>query len=82
MYYVYVLRSRSNSKYYIGYSTDLRKRFADHNDGKSNFTRWGCPWELVYYEAFKNRLAAQNRERKLKQFGKRWAEPKKRIGAE
>ena len=80
MYCVYVLRSQSNLRYHIGYTNDLEKRYADHNAGNNTSTKTGCPWELVYYEAFQNKSAAQTRERKLKQFGKRWAELKKRIG--
>ena len=79
MYYVYVLRSVVDSRYYIGFSADLRKRVANHNAGLNQATKAGLPWELLYYEAFQNELAARRREQKLKQFGKRWAELKKRI---
>ena len=80
MFYVYVLKSLSNSLHYIGSTADLKRRVADHNDAKSKWTKSGRPWKLIYYEAFTNRLLAQRRERKLKQFGKRWSELKKRIG--
>jgi predicted GIY-YIG superfamily endonuclease len=42
MYYVYCLESQKNSTLYIGYTTDLKKRFADHNDGKRGDFCSGC----------------------------------------
>ncbi|QQG45109.1 MAG: GIY-YIG nuclease family protein [Candidatus Sungiibacteriota bacterium] len=35
-YYVYVLRSQRNSRWYVGFTMDLRKRFKEHNEGKYN----------------------------------------------
>ena len=34
MYYVYVLRSERGG-HYIGYSADLKRRLAEHNEGKN-----------------------------------------------
>ena len=31
MYYVYLIYSRKSGKYYIGYTSDLRKRLSKHN---------------------------------------------------
>lgn len=69
MYYVYFLK-KEDGKTYIGYTSDLRRRIKEHKDK--------IP-ELVYYEAYKNRLDAQDRERKLKQRGHAVKELKKRI---
>ncbi|MDP1710535.1 MAG: GIY-YIG nuclease family protein [candidate division WWE3 bacterium] len=33
-YYVYVLESLKTKELYIGYSTDLKKRLAEHNRGR------------------------------------------------
>ena len=82
MFYVYVLKSLSNSRPYIGLTSDLRKRVAEHDAGYSTFTKSGRPWMLMYYEAFKVESFARQREKKLKQYGKRWGELKKRIGFE
>ena len=82
MYYMYVLKSLSNSLHYVGSTADLKRRVADHNHSKTGWTRSGRPWKLIYYEAFSTLLLAQRRERKLKQFGKRWSELKKRIGSD
>ena len=80
MFYMYVLKGNSNPSYYIGYTTDLRKRLLDHNHGGTTSTRRGRPWELIYYEAYLQRESAEIRETKLKQRGKTWQELKKRLG--
>lgn len=72
MYYVYVLQSLKFKSFYIGYTTDLRKRFKEHNDGKSLATKPFRPYKLIYYEAFLNKLDAKNREEYLKSgYGRR-----------
>ena len=66
MYYVYVLKSEINGDIYIGYSTDLRRRLKEHNDGRSTFTKVYRPWVLIYYEAYRKREDATKREVELK----------------
>jgi len=34
MYYVYVIQSKKDSKFYTGCTGDLQKRFTEHNEGK------------------------------------------------
>ncbi|PIR70458.1 MAG: hypothetical protein COU46_01455 [Candidatus Niyogibacteria bacterium CG10_big_fil_rev_8_21_14_0_10_42_19] len=80
MFYVYVLKGSSNPKYYIGFTTDLKKRFSEHNAGENISTRRGKPWVLLYFEAYDKEVYARNRERMLKQRGKAWQELKKRVG--
>lgn len=65
-YYVYILQSLKNKSLYIGYTSDLEKRFKGHNDGKSLATKPFRPYKLVFYEAFLNRVDAKNREIYLK----------------
>lgn len=66
MFYVYVLKSSKNADVYIGYSTDLKRRFADHNKGFVSATSPNIPWMLVYYEAYLNKHDATRREKQLK----------------
>lgn len=66
MYYVYVLRSSTNKDVYIGYTTDLKNRFQLHNSGKVKSTKAYRPWVLVYYEAYREKLDATEREKELK----------------
>ena len=64
MYYVYVLKSPK--QFYIGSTSDLKRRFAEHQDGKSKSTKNRGPWEIVYYEASKSIKDALKREKYLK----------------
>ena len=73
MYYVYILKSKKNKRIYTGSTSNLRKRFKEHNDGKSNWTKKGIPWKLVYYEACIDEEDARSRELYLKSgMGKRY----------
>ncbi len=65
-YYVYILRSLKNNSLYIGYTSDLKKRFKEHNSGLSQATKPFIPYKLIFYEAFLNRVDAKNREEYLK----------------
>ena len=73
MVYVYVLRGQSDGRFYIGYSSDLRRRMTEHSGGRNVSTR-GQSWDLVYYEAYATDRAARSRERVLKGDGRtrRW----------
>ena len=51
-HYVYVIESqRHRTERYIGYTTDLRKRIADHKQGLNQPAKPFRPWKLIYYEA-------------------------------
>ncbi len=79
MYYVYVIKSKKDSKVYIGLTNDLRKRLTEHNLGLTKSTKYRKPLVLVYYEAYTSLKDAQMREKKLKKFKNSYAELKKRI---
>jgi len=66
MFYVYVLRSESDSGFYIGYSNNLRARLNQHRQGESFATSHRGPWTLIYYEAYRDQWDALGRERYLK----------------
>ena len=66
MFYVYVLRSDADLGFYIGYSSDLKKRFAQHQKGDAAATSYRGPWKLIYYEAYTEREDAEGREKFLK----------------
>ena len=65
-YYTYILQSEKDNSLYIGYTSDLKKRAKEHNDGKSQATKPFRPYKLIFYEAFLNRMDAKNREKYLK----------------
>ncbi len=66
MYYVYILKSKINSKLYKGLTSDLKRRVKEHCSGNSKFTSENGPWELVYYEAFNKKDDAIREEKFLK----------------
>lgn len=65
-YYVYVLESIKNGSLYIGYTTELKKRLQEHNHGLNFSTKSYRPWELIHYEAYRDKRDAERRENYLK----------------
>jgi len=55
-----------NGRMYAGYTDNLRKRFKQHNEGKSTYTKARGPYKLVYYEACLDKGDATMREKYLK----------------
>lgn len=81
MFYVYILVSeKKEDEIYVGYSKDLKKRFTEHNKGIVQSTKNGCPWKILYYEAYPTEELAREREKQLKYFGKAMGQLKRRIG--
>ncbi|KPL01996.1 MAG: hypothetical protein AMJ90_07120 [candidate division Zixibacteria bacterium SM23_73_2] len=65
-FWVYILKSRTEDRYYIGSTQNLKKRLEEHNSKKKRWTSRFQPWEIMYSEAFSNRGEAVKRERMLK----------------
>ncbi len=73
MYYVYVLQSLKDKRWYTGFTGDLRNRFKEHQSGKVSSTKGRGPFRLIYYEASLNQRDVSNREKYLKTgMGKRY----------
>ncbi len=66
MYYTYILKSSKSGKYYVGWTTDLKKRFREHNSGLSFATKPYLPWKLVFYASFEIEKLAKDFELYLK----------------
>ncbi len=79
MFYVYVLRDTAG-KIYIGYTSDLKRRLAQHKSGHTYTTSRMSEPELFYYEAYNSEDLAKIREKKLKQFGSSYQGLFKRLG--
>ena len=65
-YYVYILFSSKDQKFYIGYTTDLKSRVQQHLGGKVASTRNRRPLCLIFSERYINKKDAQRREKYLK----------------
>ena len=74
MFYVYLLKSPVNGQIYVGYTADLKRRYAEHQKLPRH-----KGWKLIYYEACLDSEDAMLRERKLKQHGSSLALLKKRL---
>lgn len=68
MYHVYVLQSLTNHKFYIGQTSNIEKRLANHNSGLCKSTKSGLPWKIIYLEAFQSRGDAMLREKVIKSY--------------
>jgi predicted GIY-YIG superfamily endonuclease len=67
MRYVYLLESETfDEQRYVGVTSDLKRRLADHNAGKSSHTSKFAPWRLVTYLAFSDDQKTETFERYLK----------------
>lgn len=64
--YVYVLRSRIKNFLYVGFTHNLKKRFVEHNNKEEVSTKAYAPFELIFYEAYRNEKDAKRREEYLK----------------
>jgi len=80
MFYVYILKNNKKGNLYIGYTSDLKRRIAEHK-AKSVYTtrRLGGDIELIYYESYRNKEDAQEREKSFKSSGSVYNGLKKRI---
>src|SRR3990167_2207363 len=67
IYYVYILRSETNSsRYYYGSTTDIKKRLKAHNNGQSLHTKKHKPWRVAWFAVFGDKEKAENFEKYLK----------------
>ncbi len=75
MCFVYILECIDNS-YYVRLTQDIDRRFQEHIRKKgSTYTRRNHPLNVVYREAFQNKVLAAKREKQLKP----WSRNKKKA---
>ncbi|MFA9392692.1 MAG: GIY-YIG nuclease family protein [Prolixibacteraceae bacterium] len=67
-YYVYILQSELDNKFYTGYTKNIELRFEQHQKGQVKSTKNRRPLKLIYYEACLNQQDATHREKYLKTF--------------
>ena len=66
MFHVYVLRSGTTGRRYVGSCENVEGRVRRHNAGHSKSTRPGVPWILIHCESFSTRAEAVRKERYYK----------------
>ena len=69
MYTTYILHSGRINKFYTGQTTDLTRRLAEHNRGKTSFMASGIPWILVFFRTFNSRSDSIKFEKFIKNRG-------------
>jgi putative endonuclease len=68
MYYIYVLQSEKDNKFYVGFTKDLKQRFEQHQKGQVDSTKDRMPLTLIYYEACISQEDATKREKYFKTY--------------
>lgn len=68
MYYLYILCNKETDRYYVGSTSDLKRRLQQHRSGQTRTTRVLKTFELVYKEEYNDELSARNREKQLKSY--------------
>ena len=68
---LYILQSATNGKFYVGSALNLPERLAEHQRGRSPYTRHGGPWNLVFQEEYATLVEARRRERQVKSWKSR-----------
>lgn len=69
--FVYILGSagsdgQGGARSYVGWTTDLDRRLAEHNSGTGAKSTRGRAWQLLYAERHDDKRAAMRREWRLK----------------
>ncbi len=70
-YYVYILQSLKDGRFYTGHTANLKSRLARHNRGEVRSTKARRPFSLIYWETLQSRREAMKRERKVKSLKRR-----------
>ena len=68
MYYVYILKSLKDGRYYIGYTSNLEERIKKHNAGETKSLKYIRPLKIIYFEKYNTRQEAYKRERQIKRY--------------
>lgn len=81
-HFFYVLECRDGS-YYAGYTNDLKRRVAVHNDGKgAKYTRAKRPVHCIYVETYETKRQAMQAEYQFKQLTRKQKEAHIKKGSE
>jgi putative endonuclease len=71
MAYVYIIKSEKNGRYYTGSTTNIERRFRQHQQGKHHSSKRFQNPQLVFKQKFNDITTARKVERKIKSFKRR-----------
>ena len=66
IYFLYILKSKSANKFYVGIYQNPTLRLQYHNSFEKRFTARYRPWEIVFSHEFNSKTEAANIESKIK----------------
>ena len=65
-YWVYILKSDKDHRFYIGSTSDVQARLKFHNSGLQRSTKNRIPFILIYSEELLSKTEALKREKQIK----------------
>ena len=65
-YWVYILKSDKDHRFYIGSAANVQARLKFHNAGLQRSTKNRIPFKLVYSEELPSKTEALKREKQIK----------------
>ncbi|MEK7502662.1 MAG: GIY-YIG nuclease family protein [Patescibacteria group bacterium] len=68
MYYVYVLRSETTGKYYIGSTNNPDRHLKEHNGNQTTSLKNKGPFVIIYKETFTTLRLVRKRESEIKSY--------------
>jgi len=66
MYFLYILKSLKDNKYYTGLTSNLKRRINEHNSRQVKSTKNRAPFELIYTEEYNTLCEVRKREKWFK----------------
>lgn len=66
MYYIYILKSQKDLRFYTGMTKDIGRRLKEHNSKQVKATKSRTPFKVVYAESFATLAEARAREKFFK----------------
>jgi predicted GIY-YIG superfamily endonuclease len=63
---IYVLKSKSSGRYYIGSTSNLKQRLTHHRSGGTYSTARMGEFDLVFQQEFETLIEARDAERRIK----------------
>lgn len=66
MYYVYILKSQKDNKFYVGTTSNIKRRLNEHKNGKVWSTSRRLPVKLIYCEYYLQKTDAERNEKYYK----------------
>ena len=69
--FLYILKSKSTDKFYVGISQNPERRLEYHNSFEKGFTSRYRPWEIVFTQEFNSKNEVAIIEQKIKSWKSR-----------